>query len=275
MGADDWEDMSDGDGAIGRGKSDRALVEREWRVAGGRRAFVARRPGQRHASQAHLDRGAAAGDAWGDEDDWRPGPAIASPAAVRSAGRAVRPSPSRSPASRITGFGGGGRRQSRGRILKRATALAFLAGAAYASSPPARSAARGTSTRSTTTRSATTSPTPSPPTRRRRRARAATTRSHPDQARTTFGSSYAPALPRARPTAPRRDTRPPTQITTIPRRSPADRPSRARRRTRPRRARGRLHDRIPRRWTTRRRRRRAAARRRPPPPVDGRRRNAE
>lgn len=134
MGADDWEDMSDGDG--GDWESGKAIAPLSSAsgasLAGGGRSSRVGLGNGTPPKRISTEWGAAAGDAWGDEDDWRPGPAIASPAAARSAGRAVRPSPSRSPASRITGFGGGGRRQSRGRILKRAAALAFLVGAAYA-----------------------------------------------------------------------------------------------------------------------------------------------
>ena len=134
MGADDWEDMSDGDGGdweSGKAIAPRSSASGASLASGGSSSSVGVGNGTPSTSVA-TKWGAAADDAWGDEDDWRPGPAIASPAAARSAGRAVRPSPSRSPGARITGFGGGGRRHSRGRILKRAATLACLVGAAYA-----------------------------------------------------------------------------------------------------------------------------------------------
>ena len=134
MGADDWEDMSDGDGGdweSGKAIAPRSSASGASLASGGSSSSVGVGNGTPPTSVA-TKWGAAADDAWGDEDDWRPGPAIASPAAARSAGRAVRPSPSRSPGARITGFGGGGRRHSRGRILKRAATLACLVGAAYA-----------------------------------------------------------------------------------------------------------------------------------------------
>ena len=194
MGADDWEDMSDGDG--GDWESGKAIAPLSSAsgasLAGGGRSSRVGLGNGTPPKRISTEWGAAAGDAWGDEDDWRPGPAIASPAAVRSAGRAVRPSPSRSPASRITGFGGGGRRQSRGRILKRATALAFLAGAAYAllsagafggarDVDPFDDDAIGDDVSDSVTAH------PSSTTR----ARGDDAFASSDQARTTFGSSYA------------------------------------------------------------------------------------
>ena len=99
MGADDWEDMSDGDG--GDWESGKAIAPLSSAsgasLAGGGRSSRVGLGGGTPPKSIATEWGAAAGDAWGDEDDWRPGPAIASPAAARSAGRAVRPSPSRSP----------------------------------------------------------------------------------------------------------------------------------------------------------------------------------
>ena len=206
-------------GRLGEWKSDRALVEREWRVAGGRRAFVARRPGrQRHASQAHLDRvGRGRGRRVGRRGRLAPRSRDRVPrsGAIRRSRRAAL-------ALAIPRLANHGVRRRRARAIAR-------------SDPEARDRAgvpRGRGVR--------------PPLRRRvRRARdvdpfdddaigddvsdsvtahpSSTTRARgddafasSDRARTTFGHHARASLPRARPTAPRRDTRPPTQITTIP-----------------------------------------------------------
>ena len=266
-------------GRLGEWKSDRALVEREWRVAGGRRAFVARRPGQRHASQAHLDRvGRGRGRRVGRRGRLAPRSRDRVPrsGAIRRSRRAAL-------ALAIPRLANHGVRRRRAQAIAR-------------SDPEARDRAgvpRGRGVRPPLRRRVRRREGRRPVRRRRDRRRRLRLRHRPpvvDDARARRrrvrtilgpGANHLRVILRARPFLAR--ARQPRDATRArrrrsprsPRRSPADRPSRARRRTRPRRARGRLHDRIRGGGRRARRARRARVRRRPPPPVDGRRRNAE